>query len=98
MPNDEQLNRRYRPLRCQDLVHGTVRARRTGGEEWRGLHLWVPKGTPSPTEKRIPQGCLRRIALLCPVYEKDHRAGAYGCLVRYDLVAAFPSEHDSTFV
>jgi len=37
-------------------------------------------------------------ALLGPVYEKDHRAGAYGCLVRYDLVAAFLSERDSTFV
>src|SRR5262249_34272815 len=37
IPNDEQLNRRYRPMRCRDpLVHGTVRARRTGGEEWLG--------------------------------------------------------------
>ena len=63
--------------------------RRTGGEEWLGLHLSVAKGTPSPTEKRIPQVCLRRIALLCPVYEKDHRAGAYGCLVRCRCSASY---------
>ena len=76
----------------------TVKLIEPAAKSGRVFTFGVPKGTPSPTEKRIPQGCLRRIALLCPVYEKDHRAGAYGCLVRYDLVAAFVLERDSTFV
>jgi len=35
-----------------------MRARRTGGEEWLGLHLWVAKGTPVRPKKdstRLPE-------------------------------------------
>ena len=65
IPNDEQLNRRYGPMRCRvdPLVHGTVRARRTGGEEWLGLHLWVSRDA-RPDRERIAHGGLRRIDLV----------------------------------
>jgi hypothetical protein len=51
-----------------------MRTRRTGGEEWLGLHLWVAKGTPVRPKKdttRLPE----THRLVC-VTLKDHRAGA----------------------
>jgi hypothetical protein len=43
IPNEEQLKTAVSPDAVPEipLVHGTIRARRTGGEEWLVFAFWV---------------------------------------------------------
>jgi len=71
MPNDEQTGS-IAPRDAVLLVHGTIRACRTGGEEWLSLHLWR---NAQFDRERVAHACPRRIALLCPAYEERPLTG-----------------------